>query len=94
MQPNVSEETDFYDELSSLVCSIPKQNVLVIGEDMNVQIGKNVNLKFSLYNSSHRNGEHLTDSTQENRSTCLNINFQKREESYAPTPMQIILKHR
>ena len=36
---NVSEETDlitFYDELSSLVRSIPKHNVLVIGGDMNV----------------------------------------------------------
>ena len=35
---NVSEETEliaFYDELSSLVCSIPKYNALVIGGDMN-----------------------------------------------------------
>ena len=35
---NVSEETEliaFYDELSSLVRSIPKHNVLVIGGDMN-----------------------------------------------------------
>ena len=40
---NVREETelsDFYDELSSLVRSIPKHNILVIGEDMNAQIGK------------------------------------------------------
>ena len=35
---NVSEETEqvaFYDELSSLVHSIPKDNVVVIGRDMN-----------------------------------------------------------
>ena len=41
---NVSEETElvtFYDELSSLVRSIPKHNMLVIGGDMNAQIGKN-----------------------------------------------------
>ena len=41
---NVSEESEqvaFYDELSSLVRSIPKHNVLVIGGDMNAQIGKN-----------------------------------------------------
>ena len=41
---NVSEETElvaFYDELSSLVHSIPKHNVLVIGRDMNAQIGRN-----------------------------------------------------
>ena len=47
---NVSEETDliaFYDELSSLVRSIPKHNVLVISGDMNAQIGKNVNHKFA-----------------------------------------------
>ena len=40
---NVSEETDliaFYNELSSLVHSIPKHNILVIGGDMNAQIGE------------------------------------------------------
>ena len=45
---NISEETeliDFYDELSSLVHSIPKHNVLVIGGDMNTQIRKNGNHK-------------------------------------------------
>ena len=48
---NESEETEliaFYDELSSLVRSIPKPNVLVIGGDMNAQIGKNGNHKYSL----------------------------------------------
>ena len=79
---NVSEETEliaFYDELSSLVRSIPKHNVLVIGGDMNAQIGKNRNHKYSLHNSSNRNGQYLTDFTIENRLTCLNIKFQKRE---------------
>ena len=79
---NVSEETDliaFYSEISSLVRSIPKHNVLVIGGDMNAQIGKNVNHKFSLHNSSNRNGEHLTDFTLENRLTCLNIKFHERK---------------
>ena len=78
---NVSEETEliaFYDELSSLVRSIPKHNILVIGGDMNAQIGKNRNRKFSLHNWSNRNG-HLTDFTIENRLTSLNTNFQKRE---------------
>ena len=45
---NVSEETELvtlYDELSSLVRSIPKHNMLVIGGDMNAQIGKNGNNK-------------------------------------------------
>ena len=61
---NVSEENElvtFYDELSSLVRSIPKHNMLVIGGDMNAQIGKNGNNKYSLHNTSNRNGQHLTD---------------------------------
>ena len=40
---NVSEENEivtFYEDLSSLVRSIPKHNLLVIGGDMNAQIGK------------------------------------------------------
>ena len=67
---NVSEETGliaFYNGLSSLVRSIPKHNVLVIGRDMNVKIGKNVNHKSSLHNSSNKNGEHITDFPIENR---------------------------
>ena len=79
---NVSEETEqvtFYEELSSLVRSIPKHNLVVIDGDMNAQIGKNRNNKYSLHNKSNRNGQHLTDFMIENRLTCLNINYQKRE---------------
>ena len=79
---NACEKTEviaFYDELSSLVRSIPKHNVLVIGGDMNAQIGKNGNHKYSLHNSSNRNAQHLTNFKIENRLTCLNIKFQKRE---------------
>ena len=82
---NVSEETEliaFYDELSSLVHSIPKHNILIIGEDINAQIGKNRNHKFILHNSLNRNGQHLTDFIIENRLTCLNTNVQKREEKF------------
>ena len=46
---------------------------------MNAQIGKNVNNKFSLHNSSNRNGDHLTDFTLEKRLTSLNTKFQKRK---------------
>ena len=79
---NVSEETElvtFYDELSSLVRSIPKHSTLVIGGDMNAQIGKNGNNKYSLHNTSNKNGQHLTDFMIENRLACLNTNYQKRE---------------
>ena len=79
---NVSEENEivtFYDELSSLMRSIPKHNMLVIGGDMNAQIRKNGNNKYSLHNTSNRNGQHLTDFMIENRLACLNTNYQKRE---------------
>ena len=66
---NVSEERcliTFYNEVSSLVLSIRKHNVLIIGGDKNAQIGKNVKNKFCLHNSSSKNGEHLIDFTLEN----------------------------
>ena len=79
---NVSEETKlvtFYKELSSLVRSIPKHNLLVISGDMNAQIRKNRNNKYSLHNTSNRNRQHLIDFMIENRLTCLKSNYQKRE---------------
>ena len=69
---NVSEENEivnFYEDLSSLVRSIPKHNLLVIGGDMNAQIGKNRHNKYSLHNASNRNGQHLIDFMIENRLT-------------------------
>ena len=94
---NVSEETKLvtvYEKLSSLVRSIPKHNLLVIGGDMNAQIGKNRNNKYSLHNTSNRNRQHLTDFMIENRLTCLNTNYQKREGNYGPTHTRTIVKHR
>ena len=79
---NISEETKlatFYDELFSLVRSIPKHNLLIIGGDMNTQIGKSRHNKYSLHNTSNRNGQHLTDFMIENRLTCLNTNYQQSE---------------
>ena len=79
---NVSEETElvtFDEELSTLVRSIPKQNLLVIGGDMNAQIGKNRNNKYSQHNTSNRNGQHLTDFTIENSLYWGMLIYQKRE---------------
>ena len=59
----VSEETElvaFYDELSPLVRSISKHNLVVIGGDMNAQIGKNGNNKYSIHNTSNRNGQQIS----------------------------------
>ena len=79
---NVSEETEhvaFYDELSSLVRSITKHNVLVIGGGIYAKIEENGNNKYSLHNMSSRNEQHQTDFIIEKRLTCLNTNLQNRE---------------
>ena len=51
VQPYQTELIAFSDELSFFVRSIPKHNVPVIGRDMNAQIGKKGNHKYSLHNS-------------------------------------------
>ena len=45
-----SDITTFYDVLSSLVRHIPKHDILIVGGDMNPQIGKDENNKFCLHN--------------------------------------------
>ena len=77
-----SDEMDlitFYNKLSTLVHSISKHNVLIIGGDMNAQITKDENNKFCLHNLSNKNGEYLTYFSLKNRLTCLNTKFLKRE---------------
>ena len=72
---NTSDETDIttlYD------WHIPK-HVLIIGGDMNAQIGKDENDKFCLHNLSNRNCEYLTDFSLKNSLSCLNTKFQKCE---------------
>ena len=76
---DVTDLDTFYNELSFLIRSIPKHSVLIIGGDMKAQIGKNVNNKFRLHNSSNKNGEHITDFILENGLTCLNTKFQQRK---------------
>ena len=90
---NVSEETSMMSYTPLFVAS-RNSMFSIFGGDMNAKIGKKVNHKFSLHNSSNRNGQHLTDFTIENRLTCLNTNFQKWRENYGPTHTQTILKQR
>ena len=55
---NVTAETDiitFYNELSSFDWHIPKHNVLIIGWDMNAQIGNDGNNRFCGHISVNRN---------------------------------------
>ena len=44
--------------------------------------GKKRNNKYSLHNTSNRNGQHPTD--LENKLTCLNTNYQKRDGKLWP----------
>ena len=91
---NASGETDldtFYNELSSLIHSIPKYNVQITG-DMNAKIGKNKN-KFSLHNLSNRNGEFLIFHLKMDQHALI-LNIRKERENYGPTLTQIMLKHR
>ena len=79
---NASDESDittFYNELSSLARHTPKHNVLIIGGDMNAQIGKDNNNKFSFHSLPNRNGEHLAEFSLENGLVCLNTKYQKRK---------------
>ena len=46
---------------------------------MNAQIGKNGSNKYRRHNKSNKNEQHQTDFMIENRLTCLNTNYQKRE---------------
>ena len=82
---NVSEETElvtFYDVLSSLVRSIPKHNMLVIGGDINAQTGKNGNTKYSLHNTSNRNGQHSINNGEEITIKYTNNRMQKKPNDF------------
>ena len=72
--------TTFYDELSFLARYITKHNILIIVGDMNSKIRKDENHKFGLHNLSNRNGEYLTNLSQENSLSCLNTKFQKKKK--------------
>ena len=57
---NIADEQEvvnFYDDLTSLVNSFPKRNVLIIGGDLNAQIEQSIHHKFTCHHTSNRNGE-------------------------------------
>ena len=73
------EVIDFYDDLSSLIRSVPKHNVLIIGGNLNAQIGQSIHHKFRYHHTSNRNGEYLEHFLIENGLLCINTRFQKRK---------------
>ena len=85
---NVCEETDvieFYGHLDSLVRSVPKHYVLVVGGDMNAHIGLSDGHKHCYHDATHRNGEHMFNFTNENGLVCLNTRYQKMKGNYGPS---------
>ena len=57
---------------------IAKHNVLIIGGDLNAQLGKDSRYKYAYHKTTNRNGQMLKDYLQENNILCLNTHFQKR----------------
>ena len=54
-------------------------NILIIGGDMNDQIGKDGNNKFCSYTLPNRNREYLADFSSENRLACIDTKFKKKQ---------------
>ena len=71
------EVIDFYDDLSSLIRSVQKHNVLIIGGDLNAEIEQNIHHKFTYHFTSNRNGEYLEQFLIENSLLCIKTQFQK-----------------
>ena len=81
----------FNNQLWFLVRHITKHNILIIGRDMNAQIGKDGNNKFFLYNSLKRNGLYLAEFSLDNRIAYLNNKLEKRKKKQWTYTDQIIL---
>ena len=80
---NIADEQEvigFYDDLSSLIRSVTKHNVLIVGEELNAQTGQSTHHKFTYHHTSNRNGEDLEHFLIENGLLCINTRFQKRRE--------------
>ena len=63
-----------------------KHNVLIIGRDMNVHIGKDRSDKFCFPNLQNRNGEYLADFSLKHSFESQNVKFQKGREKYELVP--------
>ena len=73
---SVIEREEFFVELSDLLQNIPKHNVLLIGGDINAQVGQN-NIKGSVFNeTTNENGQLLLDYLRECNLQALNIRYE------------------
>ena len=78
---NVSDEAEveeFYADLSSVTRQVPKHNILIIGGDLNVHLGRKDGFKYAYHTTTNRNGIMLKNFLLENNLICLNTKFQRR----------------
>ena len=61
----------FYNKLICLTIQIAKYNVLIIGGDLNADLGKYSGYKYAYHQTTNRNGQMLKDYLQENNMLCL-----------------------
>ena len=93
---NIADEQeviDFYDDLSSLIRSVTKHNILIVGEELNAQIGQSTHHKFTYHHTSNRNSEYLEHFLIENGLLCIKRGFKKEEESCGHTHILMQTEH-
>ena len=78
---NASEQSiaeEFYSELAKLIKEIPKHHVIIVGGDMNAQIGKEDCKGTHYHETTNRNGQLLLELMNECGMVNLMTNYQKK----------------
>lgn len=75
-EPNAAEE--FYSDLANLIKEVPKHNVILVGGDMNAQIGKDDCKGTYYHDTTNRNGHLLLELMSECGMVNLMTKYQKR----------------
>lgn len=65
----------FYQELSTIIYAIPAHNLLIIGGDLNAQLGPSDAL-FTCADDTNRNGKHMKDFMEQHNLIATNTRFQ------------------
>ena len=79
---NVSDVTvaeDFYSDLANLIKEVPKHNMILVGGDMNAQVGEVHRKGTHFHESTNRNGKLLIELMKECGMVNLMTNYQKRK---------------
>ena len=71
------EADEHYNQLTAAIKEVPKHNVLFVVGDFNAHIDKKT-AKYSFHDKTNKNGQLLTDMTEETGLYITNANFQKK----------------